>query len=183
MTQASFSTSQRRPLQSLSVTSSVFDLDDETPDHPSQQPLRRLTRRREDSPTNTRVHATHQSQDSPPSARPLNAFDQLARASKARAKAEKIKSNRAAYSEFVQEQAQESDDDEMFGFGGRNKGGDDDEADGEDLDMNLETLVDDKDMDEATVAAEKVLEKVRYVLRSRTFFCPHLLTAIMQGAS
>lgn len=61
-------------------------------------------------------------------------------------------------SEFVEAEAQESDDDEMFGLGGRKKD-DGEEEDGEDLDMTLETLVDDQEMDEATVNAQLVQEK------------------------
>jgi mediator of replication checkpoint protein 1 len=65
-------------------------------------------------------------------------------------------------SEFVEAEAQESDDDEMFGFGQR-KANDGDEEDGEDLDKNLEVLVDDRAMDEETVAPQLVFEKFQYV--------------------
>ncbi|KAJ7873298.1 hypothetical protein B0H14DRAFT_2720115 [Mycena olivaceomarginata] len=61
-------------------------------------------------------------------------------------------------SEFVAEEAQESDDDEMVAFGGKQKD-DDGEEDGEDLDRTLETLVDDQEMGEDVVAADRVLEK------------------------
>jgi mediator of replication checkpoint protein 1 len=61
----------------------------------------------------------------------------------------------------VAEEAQESDDDEMLGFGhGRDDG---EEEDGEDMDRTLETLVDDKEMDERTVAANRVFEKYQFV--------------------
>ncbi|KAG5726007.1 hypothetical protein E4T56_gene1615 [Termitomyces sp. T112] len=61
-------------------------------------------------------------------------------------------------SEFVEQEAQESDEDEIFGFGPRQKDNDDEE-DGEYLDQTLEILVDDSEMDEKTVAANLVLEK------------------------
>jgi mediator of replication checkpoint protein 1 len=60
-------------------------------------------------------------------------------------------------SEFVQGEAQESDE-ETFGFV---KSRDDDEDLNEDLDKTLETLVDDKEMDEDTVAEDKALEKYK----------------------
>ena len=61
-------------------------------------------------------------------------------------------------SELVENEAQESDEDEMLGFGLRNKK-DDDEEDGEDLDKTLEALVDDRAMGEDEVGADLVLEK------------------------
>ncbi|KAF9045974.1 hypothetical protein BDZ89DRAFT_101606 [Hymenopellis radicata] len=64
-------------------------------------------------------------------------------------------------SEFVEGEAEESDEDEMRGFGVVHQTGDDEDLDGEDQDKNLESLVDDVQMDEETIAAEKVLEKVR----------------------
>lgn len=75
----------------------------------------------------------------------------------AKAKNEKAK-QRLEKHEFVEAEAQESDDDEMFGFGGRRKD-DGEEEDGEDLDKTLETLVDDQEMDEETVNAQLVQEK------------------------
>lgn len=61
-------------------------------------------------------------------------------------------------SEFIENEAQESDDDEMLGFGPKRKD-DEDEEDGEDLDKTLEALVDDQVMDEETIASERVREK------------------------
>ncbi len=74
---------------------------------------------------------------------------------------------RLAKSEFVEGEAEESDEDEMRGFGVVHKTGDDEDLDGEDQDRNLESLVDDVQMDDETIAAEKVLEKVRYVVANR----------------
>ena len=83
-----------------------------------------------------------------------NAFDVMGLA----AHAQGIKRKRMLEKlEFVEAEAQESDDDEAFGFRGRRK--EDDEGDGEDLDKSLETLVDDQDMDEETVNEPRVLEK------------------------
>ena len=52
----------------------------------------------------------------------------------------------------------ESDDDAGFGFGGGRKEADEEEDNGEDQDMVLAELVDDKPMDEETLAKEKVDE-------------------------
>ncbi|KAI9511264.1 hypothetical protein F5148DRAFT_1146934 [Russula earlei] len=65
-------------------------------------------------------------------------------------------------SEFVEDQAVESDEDDMLGFGGvRRKGGDDDEDedDEHDTDGIVKALVDDAHMDEAALARAKVIEK------------------------
>ncbi|KAJ3892759.1 hypothetical protein GG344DRAFT_75624 [Lentinula edodes] len=58
-------------------------------------------------------------------------------------------------SEFIEGEAQESDEDEMFGF----RKVEEDEEDGEHLDRNLETLVDDKELDQTQIAKDKVMEK------------------------
>jgi len=59
-------------------------------------------------------------------------------------------------SAFLENEAAESDDENTFGFA---KPKDDDEEDGEDLDKTLDVLMDDKEMDDATVAAGLVHEK------------------------
>ncbi|KAG6866491.1 hypothetical protein C0991_003035 [Blastosporella zonata] len=138
----------RRPLRTISLADeSEFN---------SPAPLGRL-HKRATTPTSPLLGVSYKSSLSPsPSAkRPANAFDVLKRASKY---ADKPKRNHLDKSEFIEAEAQESDDDEMFGFGLVGKGKDDEE-DGEDLDKVLETLVDDADMDEDTVAAELVKEK------------------------
>ncbi|KAF8076056.1 MRC1-like domain-containing protein [Lyophyllum atratum] len=84
-----------------------------------------------------------------------NAFDVMKRPAKARTDKPKL-----GRSEFIEQEAQESDDDEMFGFGPGMKNRENEE-DGEDLDKTLETLVDDKEMDEETVAAQLVMEKYK----------------------
>ncbi|KAK0191280.1 hypothetical protein F5146DRAFT_1197104 [Armillaria mellea] len=62
-------------------------------------------------------------------------------------------------SEFVEAEAQESDDDEMRGFGLFKGPAADDDEDGQDLDQELPSLVDRTALDEATIAEEKVREK------------------------
>jgi mediator of replication checkpoint protein 1 len=61
-------------------------------------------------------------------------------------------------SAFVEAEAQESDEDEMFGFRKPDEG---DEEDGEDQDRTLETLVDDKEMNQVEIAEERVMEKYK----------------------
>ena len=70
------------------------------------------------------------------------------------------KRKRPMRSEYVEGEAEESDDEVAFGFGAR-KPDDDEEEDGEDQDKHLEDLVDDKEMDAETLAEDAVLEKVR----------------------
>jgi mediator of replication checkpoint protein 1 len=67
-------------------------------------------------------------------------------------------------SEFVEDQAVESDEEDMLGFGGmrKKKGGNDDEEDDDDehdADGVIKALVDDAHMDDAKLAQSKVLEK------------------------
>ncbi|KAK0231116.1 hypothetical protein IW262DRAFT_1454024 [Armillaria fumosa] len=62
-------------------------------------------------------------------------------------------------SEFVEAEAQESDDDEMRGFGLFKGPTVDDDEEGQDLDQELPSLVDHTALDEATIAEEKVREK------------------------
>jgi mediator of replication checkpoint protein 1 len=66
-------------------------------------------------------------------------------------------------SEFVEDQAIESDEEDMLGFGGvRKKKGvndDDDDDDEHDADGVIKALVDDAQMDDAKLAKLKVLEK------------------------
>lgn len=62
-------------------------------------------------------------------------------------------------SEFIEGEAQESDDEFYVGFGGMNKKQDDDEEEDEDHDAIVEGLVDDAALDDKTLAAAVVLEK------------------------
>ncbi|KAF8897205.1 hypothetical protein BD779DRAFT_1489499 [Infundibulicybe gibba] len=145
-----FQATERRPLQTLSL-SSVVDLDS-----PEREPLRRLMRQLTSPPRSNKKGTYQMSPPASPSPRkrPQNAFDALARGSKLKAEKPKTKLGK---SEFVEAEAQESDEDDIFGFGVKK----DDEEEGEDLDKTLETLVDDQEMDEDTVAAELVIEKYK----------------------
>jgi mediator of replication checkpoint protein 1 len=82
----------------------------------------------------------------------------------AQEKNEKAAKKKLERSEFVEAEAEESDDDDQFGFGGHKKIDDGEEEDGEDQDKTLEGLVDDAEMDDETMAEELVMEKVKCVL-------------------
>ncbi|RPD67083.1 hypothetical protein L226DRAFT_529476 [Lentinus tigrinus ALCF2SS1-7] len=87
-----------------------------------------------------------------------NVFDILQRLKAPKA----VKQTKLNKSEFIEGEAEESDEEAGFGFGPQKvKGDDDDDDDGEDQDRILEELVDDKEMDDKTLGEEKVLEKVR----------------------
>ncbi|KAI0720188.1 hypothetical protein C8T65DRAFT_633751 [Cerioporus squamosus] len=93
----------------------------------------------------------------------FNAFDILGRSRPPRTK----KPKKMEKSEFIEGEAEESDEEAGFGFGPKKAQADDDDEDGEDQDRILEELVDDKEMDENTLGEEKVLEKVRQVRTKR----------------
>lgn len=137
---------QRLPLSTLSFTSDITS--------PSQRPkLARLKRGRRRSPSTEGEGAGLPSTRSQsPSARP-NAFSLLLASAQKEKKKRKLEK-----SEFVEGEAVESDDDEMLGFGPRTKRDDEDSED-DDLDASVENLVDDAQMDEETIAEDKILEK------------------------
>lgn len=66
-------------------------------------------------------------------------------------------------SEFVEDQAVESDEEDLLGFGGvrKKKGGNDDDEDDDEHDADgvVKALMDDAHMDEMALAKSKVLEK------------------------
>ena len=64
-------------------------------------------------------------------------------------------------SEFIQGEAEESDDDALAGFGILKPVEDEEDSDDENQDQTLAELVDDTALDEKTLAADAVLEKVR----------------------
>lgn len=64
-------------------------------------------------------------------------------------------------STFVEQEADESDEDAAYGFGPRKKDDADDESDDDGEDKHVEGLVDDAQMDEETQAAELVVEKFK----------------------
>jgi mediator of replication checkpoint protein 1 len=91
----------------------------------------------------------------------LNAFEILAGGRETTAKKDRREQKRLTMSEFLADEAAESDDDDKFGF--IKATSKDDEEDGEDMDKCLDALMDDGDMDEDTVAADRVHEKFKYV--------------------
>ncbi|KAJ7638516.1 hypothetical protein FB45DRAFT_903108 [Roridomyces roridus] len=146
----------RQPLSTLSMS----DIGD-----PEPSPLRRLVKR----------GRTPASPESPVVARPRNAFDVLQQ----KPKAPRAKKQMHEKSVFVAEEAQESDDDEMLGFG---KTGDDgEEEEGEDMDRTLTTLVDDRKMDQATLAEDRVLEKFQEHVHEDDLENEKLHNAVVQG--
>ena len=151
-------TTQRLPLSTLSFTG-------ELPESPTQKPglsrLSRLRRRSLSSDFGDVVGIPSRKRSVSPSPLPKpNAFSVLlenAQKAKRRQKLEK--------SEFVEGEAVESDDDEMFGFGPRRKQ-DDEESDNDDPEAVVENLVDDAQIDADALAEDKVLEKHRCVIVS-----------------
>lgn len=138
--------SARPPLRTLSFTVSQ-ELS------PELQPLRRL-RKRSLSPLEQKFIG--QVQDSNPVTK-LNAFSILGKVLTSPSKAQKEKHEK---SEFVAVEAEESDEDDMFGFGGP-KRDDNEEEDDNEQDKVVEGLVDDTIMDAQTEAADLVQEKYR----------------------
>ncbi|KDQ64940.1 hypothetical protein JAAARDRAFT_243319 [Jaapia argillacea MUCL 33604] len=139
--------SSRKPLRTLSETD-VFETDD-------SQPRRRI-RKRSVSPLGDDgdLGGGYRSSPSPsPSKRPRDAFTALRRGAE-RVKSKKEKLQR---SEFVEAEAEESDEDAMFGFGGKKKNNDE-ESGGEDEDKVVEGLVDDGQVEERV---DLVMEKVK----------------------
>lgn len=143
----------RAPLRTLSISSTY------QPDSPERQPLRRLRKNVQHSPGSD---GGLNSPTTPPPKQ--NAFNLLARgAAKAQKRDEKKqKRPNVDLSEFFENEAAESDEENnRFGMVIRKA---DDEENEEDLDQTLDVLMDDKEMDEETVAAERVLEKYKFVL-------------------
>jgi mediator of replication checkpoint protein 1 len=134
----------RSPLRTLSFTSQ--------PDPPEREPPRRL--KRYSSPLYSR-----DSYEPEPQKR--NAFEVLTGDRKIRIKEDHRAQKRVDLSEFLADEAAESDDDDKFGF--TKATSKDDDEDGEDMDRCLDVLMDDGDMDEDTVAADLVHEKYKYV--------------------
>lgn len=95
-----------------------------------------------------------------PLRRSLDAFELLGkRAANARAKG-KTAFEKTIRKEYLNDEAEESDEDRMVGFGFRKEEEEEgDEMLGEDWDAHLAELVDDQKMDEKTEAVDRVLEK------------------------
>ncbi|KAG7096683.1 hypothetical protein E1B28_004097 [Marasmius oreades] len=141
------SSSVRTPFSNISLA--TLDFDGTLVDSPSNRSRRRLMKKRQSSSPSGDARAPQ-----------LAMSTALRDPFKSRKdKVPKDKGLLPQKSVFVEAEAQESDEEEMFGFV-RKKGGDDEEDDeNEDQDKTLETLVDDGEMDEDTVNREAVLEK------------------------
>ncbi|TBU59144.1 hypothetical protein BD310DRAFT_849988 [Dichomitus squalens] len=116
----------------------------------SDLPTRRRLRKRDNSVSPERILAA---------APKRNVYDVLGKRSSPKGKG---KGKIPVRSEFIEGEAEESDDERTFGFGGTVKKPDDEEEDdGEDQDQPLPDLVDDKEMDRDTLAEDAVREKDR----------------------
>ncbi|KAG2148095.1 MRC1-like domain-containing protein [Suillus clintonianus] len=144
------SSCERAPLRTLSFMA--------TQESSDIQPLRRL-RRRSTSPLDGKAPVQDDASLLPPlliSQLPKrNAFDVLGGNPKSNAPKRKLEK-----SEFVAAEAEESDEDELIGFGPFKKD-DDEEAEDDDDDKIVEGLVDDAAMDVDTEGADLVQEKFR----------------------
>ncbi|KAG6877843.1 hypothetical protein C0993_003216 [Termitomyces sp. T159_Od127] len=148
LSQSQSQMTSRRPLRTITLSDEV--------DFNTPAPLGRLHKRVK-APTSPLLGTLRSSPSpSPTTKRSVNVFDVLKRGSKAQV--DKLKRSLLDKSEFVEQEAQESDDDEFFGFGPRLNDKDEEENE-EDLDQTLETLVDDAEIDEQTLAADLVMEK------------------------
>lgn len=128
------------------------------------QPRRRLVKR-QSSPTRSNSLEVRDASPSPsPSksrnSKPRNVFDVMQRAANLQHRDAAKTERRLQKSEFIEGEAEESDDDAMMGFGPRNKV-DEDEEDDESQDQTLTELVDDAAMDAETLAEHAVIEKHR----------------------
>ncbi|KAL5530290.1 hypothetical protein ACEPAF_6547 [Sanghuangporus sanghuang] len=137
------STTRRLPLSTLSLEGDTIS--------PSQQRLARLIKGkgRADSPDGNMLGSSPYDSTS-------NAFVKMLQAARKQSKTEKRKLGK---SDFVEGEAVESDEDELFGFGQAK--GDDDESDEDNPDVVVENLIDDAGMDDQELAEDKVLEKVK----------------------
>ena len=123
---------------------------------PIRAPRRRLVKRRTPSPN---CSVTIRDSNSPTPAPPLIKDDTFVQGSKYGPRREKQKLEK---SEFVESEAEESDDDDIFGYLPK-KNGEDEEEDSNDLDQTLKALVDDRHMDADTLNAPLVIEKFKSV--------------------
>ena len=101
------------------------------------------------------------SQLSPTPHKPKNAFDMMRQASMHPQRLPALLAGKTKRSEFIEGEAEESDEDAAFGFGLPKRKDDEEELDGDDQDQILEELVDDAHMDVETLNEERVLEKVQ----------------------
>ncbi|KAJ8697936.1 hypothetical protein PTI98_004702 [Pleurotus ostreatus] len=153
LTQATLTSQSRHPLRTLSM------LGDPDPDTPDISPLRRLRRHRSSSPTPLKDTGYDSSPAQSPvkKAQLLNAFDVLKR-NAARRGGARAERDADLGREFVEAEAEESDDD-MGHWGPRKRDDEAEEAEALEADTTLVEMMDDKDMDAEVVAADRVLEK------------------------
>ena len=138
--------SVRRPLETLSLADRSDDiLTEESPQSKSVRSTRLLRER----------PRGHSSASHSPPRNPRNAFDVLRDAAFKAKGTRHSKETGAKSSEYVEVEAQESDEEAMIGFGGA-KANDDDEVGENDPDLVIEGLVDDTIVDEK---ADLVLQK------------------------
>ncbi|GJJ07572.1 hypothetical protein Clacol_001775 [Clathrus columnatus] len=136
----------RQPLATMSLTSigrsnESIMVDEDSPPQPKRTRFYR-----------ERPHARSESPSPIAPRKVRNAFELLKDPD-----TEKHKRSIIKVSEFVEDEAQESDDELYAGFGGKEK--DDKDAENEDQDAIVEGLVDDAELDEKTMAIDLVLEK------------------------
>ncbi|KAF7301531.1 MRC1 domain-containing protein [Mycena indigotica] len=131
-------TSLRIPLRTLSLKPG----DLESPESPVPSPRRRLVKGQ---------RPVFSPPDSPTLKSSVNVFDVLQGKTTSRKEKKPLQK-----SEFIEGEAEESDDDEVI-F--RRSGDGEEEEDDEDQDQSLQTLVDDQEMDENTMATAAVIEK------------------------
>lgn len=134
------------------------------PDSPTQKsPPRRLQRYDRTPPRRPARDLPESPVLAEPSGRIVNAFDVLANgAQKLKQRRQDELKNRPDLAAFLEDEAAESDDEDAFGFA-KPKTTDDDENE-EDLDATLHELMDDKEMDQDTIASELVHAKFMFVL-------------------
>lgn len=137
---ASLLASLRKPLAPLFAQGPDDDDDDDVP--------RRRLRKRNTSPSPVIIPSGSPS-------RPKNAFDILGK------RRTPPKTKKFVKSAYVQGEAEESDEDAAIGFGGMKQDDDEEEEDDDAQDQPLPGLVDDKEMDDATLAEQLVMEKHR----------------------
>ncbi|KAH7914378.1 MRC1-like domain-containing protein [Hygrophoropsis aurantiaca] len=143
------SSGSRAPLRTLSFMA--------TQESPEARPLRRL-RRRSSSPSEARIlNLNPPASPTIPKKKHVNALDVLMKPP-AYSKADKARVEKSA---FVAAEAEESDEEDRFGFGGKKDVDDEEEADDDDQDKVVEGLVDDTQMDEDTERPDLVQEKFR----------------------
>ncbi|KAH9938582.1 MRC1-like domain-containing protein [Fomitopsis serialis] len=145
----------RQPLATIDAVMTNNDDDDDF----DAQPRMRL-KRRKISPEKGVPSGSRAGSVSPTPHKPKDVFAIMRQASMHPMKLPALLGKKAKRSEFIEGEAEESDDDDMRGFGLR-KRNDEEEEDDEAQDQNLQELVDDQEMDQVTLAEDAVLEKHR----------------------